>query len=213
MDTNWILYAAPDAASPVYKSERYFGILANNGTTTAERYNNDGERPENPSAETGDTWVHVDVVVSEASTAIYVDGIQQSLANSNCALEQILGKDSILMIGKANWGSGEYCRGWIDNLKIQNRALTEREIAEEQGIFFCPIKEVKGEGLSIIKTVSDAENKRLTVYVGRNQSSADFVSAELSFQMAEGTYIENEKKAYNISKPLTLIVNTGDHTE
>lgn len=212
-DTNWILYAAPDAASPVYKSERYFGILANNGTTTAERYNNDGEWPENPSAETGDTWVHVDVVVSEASTAIYVDGIQQSLANSSCALEQILGKNSILMIGKANWGSGEYCRGWIDNLKIQNRALTEREIAEEQGISFCPIKEVKGEGLSIIKTVSDAENKRLTVYVGRNQSSADFVSAELSFQMAEGTYIENEKKAYDISKPLTLIVNTGDHTE
>ena len=41
-----------------------------------------------------------------------------------------MGKISILQIGKSNWGEGEYFKGWIDNFRIENRALTEEEVKE-----------------------------------------------------------------------------------
>ena len=73
----------------------------------------------------GYTW---DVVVSKTATTIYVNGVRQSSENSSYGLAGILGNSGILQIGKANWGSGEYYKGWIDNFRIENRALGEEEV-------------------------------------------------------------------------------------
>ncbi len=126
--TNWIMYAAPNADSQTYLSEKYLGIMESGGSTKVERYNNSGSRPAAPSASTGERWVHVDVVVSKTATTIYVNGVRQSSENSSYGLAGILGNSGILQIGKANWGSGEYYKGWIDNFRIENRALGEEEV-------------------------------------------------------------------------------------
>lgn len=126
--TNWGFYAAPNADRQGVNGEHYIGALINGGTTTLERYHQSGSRPRSASAPTGTDWTHVDAVFSETDTAIYLDGVKVSTEASNYALTDILGGTSIFQIGKANWGNGEYTKGWIDNFKVYNKALSEAEI-------------------------------------------------------------------------------------
>ena len=127
--TNWPFYAAPSTATqPIGGSgkELYFGLLVNGGNITAERYLNGRSTCASTAMNSG--WSHVDVVVSEVDTAIYIDGVEKSRVTTSNGLDAILGDSSILQIGKANWGSGEYCKGWIDNMKVYNKALTVEEL-------------------------------------------------------------------------------------
>ena len=132
--TNWALYAAPsDATQGNPNGEHYIGFLHNSGNLTVERYNQPAgtSRPACPSVFIGSEWIHIDAVLSGTDTAIYVNGIEQARVDSAYSLTDILGDNSILQIGKANWGSGEYTQASIDNLKIWGAALTAEEIRQQ----------------------------------------------------------------------------------
>ena len=120
-NTGWTFYAAPNTNAQAGKYERYLGILVRSGLLMAERYflNNQG-RPGNPSINNAPSdWKHVDVVVTKENTTIYVDGEQRASVDSGVQLTDILtAEGGILQIGKANWGSGEYYNGLIDNFEI-----------------------------------------------------------------------------------------------
>ena len=132
--TNWALYTAPsDATQGNPNGEHYIGFLHNSGNLTVERYNQPAgtSRPTCPSVFIGSEWIHIDAVLSGTDTAIYVNGIEQARVDSAYSLTDILGDNSILQIGKANWGSGEYTQASIDNLKIWGAALTAEEIRQQ----------------------------------------------------------------------------------
>ncbi len=134
-ETNWMFYAAPNTNAPVNSREHYLGALVNNGNIIVERYNNTDGRPKNPSAVIGNEWVHIDVAVTKTATQLYVNGIKASETASTYQLGDILGgTGGIFQIGKANWGNGEYCKGWIDNFEIRSRALSESEITTDDVI-------------------------------------------------------------------------------
>ena len=132
---NWLFYAAPDE-SPQNGIETYLGILGKeDGTVEAERFK-DRDRTTSVSAEPladEDGWYYLTVVQTETETIVYVNGEEKARRESSYALTDILGEDSILYIGKANWGDGEYYQGLIDNYKIIGRALTAEEVREEVG--------------------------------------------------------------------------------
>lgn len=206
--TNWFFYAAPNETAQNYQQEHYLGIMEKDGTTTAERYHNTGSRPGNPSAATGSDWTHVDVVVEKDSTAVYVNGVQESLVSSSYSLADILGDSSILLVGKANWGSGEYCKGWIDNLQIRNRAMTEEEIAARDGITLNPIKGVTGEGLTVITSEEDMEARTMTVYASKANSTAqDWTAVSLDFELREGASIVEQQETYDLTQTVTLRID------
>lgn len=129
--TNWAFFAAPNTTTQEYQVEHYIGCMHSNGTLTTERYNNAGSRPASASATVGNDWVHIDVVHSAEDTAIYVNGMESSRVASSYPLTDILGNNSILQIGKANWAAGEYSQIAMDNLKIWGRALTAEEILQQ----------------------------------------------------------------------------------
>lgn len=147
--SNWVFYAAPDNnPQPSGNRERYLGILQRNGKVTVERYKNSGRRPANPSADV-DGWYHMDVVVTAADTRIYVNGELAAVEASSYQLQDILGEESILMIGKANWHDGEYYKGWIDNMTIYSEALTDKVIKENAKEFLSTqIAEIRVDSLS-----------------------------------------------------------------
>ena len=92
----------------------------------AERYNNNGSRPANPSASVEEgTWTHVDIVYAQDCTQVYVDGELKSQADTNYQLTDILGDESIFQIGKANWAPGEYSTMTLDNFRIVAGNVTE----------------------------------------------------------------------------------------
>lgn len=235
-DTNWAFYAAPNTTAQTYNKETYLGIMVNGGTTTVERYKNNGSRPAKPSAVTGSDWVHVDVVIAENETTIYVNGEKQSSQASSYALSDILGANSILQIGKANWGtSGEYFKGWMDNFRIVNKALTAEEVKELSAEFLTKMPLVKAamvgtapdrttaleyrgtDDHTAIRTEVDSEKKEIVSYV---RKGTDLTKVPVTFELnnpqaeikADGTAFINGGEL-NLTEDVQVVFQAGDKTE
>ena len=133
---NWFFYAAPNQNTQILNQEVYLGALENNGTITAERYKNQGARPLSPegSLDTSD-WSHIALVYTQGETILYINGEEASRAESEIPLPDIFGGSSILQIGKANWGTGEYYRGWLDDFRILGTAADAETIQKEAAAF------------------------------------------------------------------------------
>lgn len=130
----WSFYAAPNLDAQVGNGakEHYIGIMDKESGITVERFNNNGVRPPSVTGSSSENWKHVDVVVTETTTYLYVDGELAGSETSAHKVSDILGETGgIIQIGKANWGSGEYYEGLIDNVKIYNRAKDAEEIAQD----------------------------------------------------------------------------------
>ena len=127
---NWLFYAARDENSQTYQYEKYLGILGNEkGDAVAQRFYNSGSRSGQVEAPAdGDDWYYLTVVQTETETILYINGEEAAREPSSYPLTDILGENSILYIGKANWGKGEYYKGLIDNYKIIGRALSAEEV-------------------------------------------------------------------------------------
>lgn len=143
---SWAFFAAPNGDTQKYQQEHYLGILHTSSNITAERYNNAGARPgNNLGAAVTNEWTHVDLVVSENSTSLYINGEKKQSSDSTYKLSDILKADGILLIGKANWESGEYYGGWIDNYRIYDGILSEEAIAAQYQEFASTLEAIKNE--------------------------------------------------------------------
>ena len=148
-NTNWIFFSAPNDNEQKYNSEHYFAGYSTNSMVRIERYNNSGARSEAIIGNSDTNWSHVDVVVSEADTSIYINGEKASTVASEYTLSDILGDKSILYLGKANWGSsGEYANCWVDNFRIYDGLLSDEEITAQYEVF---ADEMLWDGVSLPK--------------------------------------------------------------
>ena len=130
-NNNWAFFAAPNSSAQSYQNEHYLGAADRGANVEIERYNNSGARPGNNiyvDGLTADVWRLVTVVVRNNGTDLYLDGKLVQSKESAYKLTDILGQNSVFQIGKANWDSGEYYNGLIDEFKIYDRALTAEEI-------------------------------------------------------------------------------------
>ncbi|MEY8515707.1 family 43 glycosylhydrolase [Lachnospiraceae bacterium 29-84] len=206
-DTNWVAYAAPNATAPVYNSERYLGILANSGTTTVERYNNGGSRPTNPSVQTGSDWSRVDIVITKKDTTVYLNGKKEATVASAIQLPAILGNSSILQIGKANWENGEYCKGWIDNFRIKNRASSEAEIQELAEKFVNTLPAVSSAVVGTAPTRDEALDYRGTDYHTAITSTIDQAKKEIQPYVRKGVHLAEVPVSFGLTGNVTIQVD------
>ena len=132
----WAFYAAPNTNTQIYQQEHYLGIMDRTTGVTVERYHNSGARPgSNLTGSSSANWKHVELVITEADTTLYIDGTLQDSRVSTYKLSDIVDSTGgIIQIGKGNWGSGEYFTGLIDNFKIyaqdESQAEDQRAIQE-----------------------------------------------------------------------------------
>ena len=130
----WAFYAAPNADAPQYNvSENYLGIIDHVGEVRAERFH--GTRNSDTSTKVSassleNEWRHVVVSYTPKSVKLYIDGvlIETQASKRLSALTELLGENSILQLGKGNWSGGEYYNGYIDDVTIYNRELTQEEV-------------------------------------------------------------------------------------
>ena len=141
---NWGVFAARDASATEYQKEHYVGTVHNPGADkdylVAERFNG-GERPSSARANINaydNKWVHVDVVHTENDVTLYLDGKEVGKEKSKFALTDILKDKSVLQLGKANWGAGEYGKGLIDNFRIYGEALNQDQITKQYAEYILP---------------------------------------------------------------------------
>ena len=77
-------------------------------------------------------WQHIDILISETNTALYINGTKVQESDSDYKLSDILGTEGgVVQVGKGNWDAGEYYKGLIDNYKIYDGILTEDEITAQ----------------------------------------------------------------------------------
>ncbi len=130
---SWWFYAAPNATAQTYQSEKYVGVLDSGSKLTCERYNSNSQsRPTAATANyTNGEWKHVVVSYSDNSYSLYVDGVRRATVRTEVELRTLLGSSSVAYIGKANWGSGEYSSGMIDEFRVFDYAMSEDQVIEE----------------------------------------------------------------------------------
>lgn len=127
-ETNWGFYGARDGNAAVFGQEMYIGCLEQNGAATVERYQNG--RQETASGNLRNGWNHIVAVFGSENTKLYVNGKLVSTADNHGSLTEILGRNSIFQIGRANWGEGEYYQGLLDEFKIYNWAFTDNDVEQ-----------------------------------------------------------------------------------
>lgn len=132
---NWAFYTAPHPYAQTIKSEHYMGVLVNGGLTAESYCSYNLERP----AQAGITsingeWMHLDIVYTSTYTEIYINGRLASHKAMNVDTKQLFTEDSVVWIGKAAWGKGEFFEGWLDNYQIIGRALSADEIAKRENV-------------------------------------------------------------------------------
>lgn len=131
-NAGWSVFAARSAATQAYQQEHYVGFLDKTTGITIERYDNAGVRVVTGNlavANTGTDWKHVDLVISGATARLFVNQRLVATNTAGASLSTILGTaGGVLQLGKANWGSGEYFSGLLDNVRIHSRALTPDEL-------------------------------------------------------------------------------------
>ncbi len=122
--TSWWFFAAPNAGAQTYQKEQYLGAMTNGGTLTVERYNNSGSRSQAATgAYTPNEWNDVMISFDDGITTVYINGKKAGSADSTVDIASMLGNKSVAYIGLANWGSGEYATGYIDDFVIYNKVL------------------------------------------------------------------------------------------
>lgn len=138
---------------------------------------------------------------------------------SSYEVDDILGNSSILQIGKANWGSGEYFKGLIDNMTIRNYALTGEEVAEEASDFVSTLPMVDGavvgtaptkdeatgyrgtDDHTAIVTMVDTEKNVLTPYV---RKAADVTKLPVTLELNGVSEITVDGKAFTNGSEMNL---------
>ncbi len=104
----------------------------------------------------------MDIVITKTKSTIYLNGEKKAEAANSYQLPAILGTAGILQIGKANWENGEYCKGWIDNFRIKNKASSEAEVKELAAPFVSTLPAVSAAVVGSAPTRDEALGYRGT---------------------------------------------------
>lgn len=157
-NASWLFYAAPDDNAQVYLKENYLGIRTQNGSLHTERYKNSGSRSAEIAQEVNQNeWNDVIISVDEAKTTLFVNGVCAKSESSLFKVSDMLGQNSVAYIGKANWGTGEYAQGYIDDFVIYNYALPEIDLGDLSEVKSDLILPETVEGGTVVWTSSNTD--------------------------------------------------------
>jgi GH43 family beta-xylosidase len=114
---------------------------------TVNSYSNEQE-VKATTASTANKWMNIKLVITPTGMAIYKDGLMLGRNNSVSIQMSDLGTNLLAYLGKSFY-SDPYFKGYFDNIKVYNRALTETEIANEFGINNEPVKIISAEDVAV----------------------------------------------------------------
>jgi hypothetical protein len=194
--TSWWFFTAPTADAQTYQKEKYLGAMTNGGTLTVERYNNSGSRSTAATgAYTQNEWNDVMISVSDTDTTVYVNGTKVSTVDSTVNISDMLGNSPVAYIGLANWGSGEYATGYLDDFVIQTGTVTNPLADIDLGDTSSVISDINVP--SVENVTWDTSDSSVITADGKVTRADDTKSAELTATTtSDGTVFT---KSFNIT--------------
>ena len=152
-----------------------------------------------------DVWTNIKVVLTPTTMTLYKDGVQISRKEGLNNSVYTLGTSLTSYLGKSFYND-PYFKGYYDNVKVYNRALSETEIANEFGVTVQAVKGVSAAKCKFIYNKVDAVNKKVTVYV---KKGTDLTAVPLELTLTEGATVSPaQKTTIDLTKPVTYTVNT-----
>ena len=130
------------------------------------------------------TWNHIAAVSDGENMRIYINGIQDP--NIIDAPETLHSSDNPLQIGAWNYSPNQtdtYFKGVMDEVKIYNRALTEKEIQDH---YFSGIKTGVAHGMVTNKTGEPVENVKIICEGFLTETNS---SGEYTLRLPVGTHV------------------------
>ncbi|MDR1710893.1 MAG: family 43 glycosylhydrolase [Propionibacteriaceae bacterium] len=217
---SWVFYAAANTTAPTYQTEKYLAVEDMSNTVNVQRWVNTGSRDNtgNATAEglSSGAWRHVDLVITDTYTKLYVDGqlLGQSTDTTGRTLPDILGASGgIIQLGKANWGSGEFYDGVLDNFKIYDRAMTQDDFLIDTGLYLDASAQILSD-----KRTTESGKEIVTLVLdqwalGGNVTGAvaDKANVTLDFYVKEGSTLTLADgsplpAAFDLTNPVDLKV-------
>lgn len=156
--------------------------------------------------------MHIDVVFTSGDTAIYVNGVEKARVDSEYSLLDILGGNSILQIGKANWASGEYTQASIDNLKIWDKAFSADEVVGNVPDLFLQ-QELDKIIASIEDVVLEDGKNTLPDYDGTVTWKSDMDAVSIGEDGVTADVQAPEIGEDDLTGELTAVITLGNLTE
>ena len=88
------------------------------------------EAAKQATASIANKWINIKLVLTPTTMTIYKDGKLFAQNNNVHVPMSYLGKDLLAYLGKSFYSGDAYFKGYFDNVKVYNRALTPAEIGD-----------------------------------------------------------------------------------
>lgn len=156
----WYFYTAPNDNAQVSSRRVYAGLYDGYNNMVSERFlNNNGGVPTVQTPSQLGEWREITLVFDGYSQELYINGRSVGTAEYGYTISDILGDgdDQITYIGKANWGSGEYLKGNVDDIAIYDFAprIELGDLSEVTGDIELPTASAETDGYTISWKSSD----------------------------------------------------------
>ncbi|QGQ44783.1 family 43 glycosylhydrolase [Metabacillus sediminilitoris] len=153
-------------------------------------------------------WMNIKLVLTPTSMEMYKDGILVAENNDVRVAMKDLGADLSAYLGKSLYSGDQYFKGYFDNVKVYNRALSEAEILE---MTFKPTEianfKVPGQKGQV---EIDKKSKTITVYVKEGQGS-DITNLTPTITLLPGSTVSPASgEAQDFTNPVTYTVTDKD---
>lgn len=193
----WVYFIKKDSTKTEWGKQYYLGLLDGGATVSAERYWGNGSNARKNGAVAAEgfktnNWKQVTVVLDADSTTLYVNGEkkktqgEQNLtgdAEGAHRLEDYLTDSNVFEIGRADWETGQFYTGKLDDFTVYDGALT----AEQINALY-----LKDVTLQTLEVFADGESAafaktKLTLPATVNNSAFTWTSSNTEKIAADGT--------------------------
>ncbi|MGM0874719.1 MAG: family 43 glycosylhydrolase [Bacillota bacterium] len=153
-------------------------------------------------------WMNIKLVITPTSMKMYKDGIVVAENNNVTVAMKDLGADLSAYLGKSFYSGDQYFKGYFDNVKVYNRALSEFEVLEmtiePTGIGNFEVPGQKG------KAEIDTKSNTITVHVKEGQGT-DVTKLTPTITLLPGSTVSPASgEAQDFTNPVTYTVTDKD---
>ncbi len=159
-------------------------------------------------------WTNITLVMNGNKMELYVDGECADTQSGLGATLKDFGSDVIGYIGKSFYSGDVYFKGYIDNVKVFDTALTDVQIANMLGVSVLPFRKVTATDSSLVTYKPNKETKVLDVYTAKS-AGANEESVTLKFTTQSNVKLASDNKdvVVKYGTPTSVTFKIDDTTE
>ena len=155
-----------------------------------------------------DVWTNITLVMTSLRMQLYINGelVDEQLGLTT-SLSQ-LGRDLFGYIGKSFYDGDGYFKGYIDDVKVFDKALSAKDVATLLNVEMSAFHKITAKEQSVVGTEINKDKKEAIVYISKSRSKS-IDEIELEIHLNEGVrFLDNENIIIKLNeeKEVTFVI-------